>query len=215
MKILVNKAHYPVTVLGFGKRIGIWLQGCSIHCPSCCSRDTWEFDQDRCMDVASLIDWCREVSVDSFDGVTISGGEPFDQPDALFALLEGLCKWRNEIKIPFDILLYSGYSKRILSADFAKHLPNIDALVAAPFRSSSGDKKSYAGSDNQEMIVFSELGEKRYGVSGLENWKTGMQVNTDSEGIWMVGIPRRKELEQFEAACTKRGLILEKPSWRC
>ena len=55
MNILVNKAHYPVSVLGHGKRIGIWLQGCSIRCRSCCSLDTWEFEADRGMDVATLV----------------------------------------------------------------------------------------------------------------------------------------------------------------
>jgi anaerobic ribonucleoside-triphosphate reductase activating protein len=39
MKIAVSKAHYPVTVLGPGKRIGIWL-GCRIQCKGCVSQDT-------------------------------------------------------------------------------------------------------------------------------------------------------------------------------
>jgi len=215
VNILVNKAHYPVSVLGYGKRIGIWLQGCSIHCPSCCSQDTWEFDQGRSIDVATLVDWCREVAGDSFDGVTISGGEPFDQPDSLLALLEVLCQLRSEGTKPFDILLYSGYSECVLSRDFAKHLLRLDAVVAGPFRKSASGKKSYCGSDNQQMLIFSALAEERYGVKGLEDWKSGMQANTDAEGIWMIGIPRPKDLERFEAGCIKRGLILGKPSWRC
>ena len=47
MKIAINKAHFPVTVLGPGRRIGIWLQGCSIHCKGCVSQDTWAADPGR------------------------------------------------------------------------------------------------------------------------------------------------------------------------
>ena len=40
MLIAINKAHYPVTVLGSGQRIGIWFRGCRLHCPGCVSQDT-------------------------------------------------------------------------------------------------------------------------------------------------------------------------------
>jgi anaerobic ribonucleoside-triphosphate reductase activating protein len=215
VNILVNKAHYPVSVLGYGKRVGIWLQGCSIHCPSCCSRDTWEFDKERGIDVAALVDWCREVSDDSLDGVTISGGEPFDQPEALMLLLEALSKWRGETAKPFDILLYSGYSESFIIREFVKHTYSLDAVVAGPFRQSLVGNKKFCGSENQQMVIFSALAEERYGAKGLEDWKTGIQVNADPEGIWMVGIPRPKDLERFEDGCSNRGLILGKPSWRC
>ena len=37
----VSRLHFPVTTLGPGRRAAIWLQGCSIHCRGCVSRDTW------------------------------------------------------------------------------------------------------------------------------------------------------------------------------
>lgn len=215
MNILVNKAHYPVSVLGHGRRIGIWLQGCSIRCPSCCSLDTWEFEQDRGMDVALLVDWCREVSGDFLDGVTISGGEPFDQPEALLALLMALDLWRDDDRGRFDILLYSGYSERRVRRDFTEHLRHIDAVVAGPFKENAGGEKRYCGSDNQRILLFSPLAEERYGSEGLASWKSGMQVAADDEGIWMVGIPKPGDLRRFEAGCMERGLALGKPSWRC
>jgi anaerobic ribonucleoside-triphosphate reductase activating protein len=215
MKILLNKAHYPVSVLGPGKRIGIWVQGCSIRCRSCCSLDTWEFADDHGMDVASLVDWCREVSAGCVDGITISGGEPFDQPAALLALLEILDYWRGEGGRHMDILIYTGYSERRVKRDFAEHLRHIDALIAGPFRENSGKEKSYCGSDNQRIVVCSALGAQRYGPQSLANWQSGIQVAADSEGIWMIGIPRGGDLERLEAGCLQRGLAFGKPSWRC
>jgi len=85
MKLFLSRMHFPVTTLGFGRRVGIWFQGCSIQCPGCVSRDTWAFGRGETSveSACETIDpWLKEA-----DGVTISGGEPFDQPMALAALL--------------------------------------------------------------------------------------------------------------------------------
>ena len=167
------------------------------------------------MALVDLVAWCREVSVDSLDGVTISGGEPFDQPEALLALLGCLCQWRIQSARRFDILLYSGYSEKRLRRDFANYLLKLDAIVAGPYREATEGVKIYCGSDNQQMCVLSPLGEERYGSARTVDWKSGMQLAVDDEGIWMIGIPRPNDLKRFEAGCLKKGLILEKPSWRC
>ena len=86
----LNKAHWPVTVLGPGRRIGLWVQGCSIHCRGCISQDTWPRDPTKAIAIPDLVDWCKRVSGGNLDGVTISGGEPFEQPRGLFALLARL-----------------------------------------------------------------------------------------------------------------------------
>ena len=60
--IYLNKAHYPVTTLGPGRRIGLWLQGCTLACPGCVSRDTWGFEPDRALPLTVLLAWCREMA---------------------------------------------------------------------------------------------------------------------------------------------------------
>jgi anaerobic ribonucleoside-triphosphate reductase activating protein len=135
MRIAINKAHFPVTVLGPGRRIGIWVQGCRIHCKGCVSQDTWATDPGRETTVAALMTWCRDTTRDgsAFDGVTISGGEPFDQPEALRALLDALLHWRTADGLDFDILCYSGYPLRHLQRKHASILARLDALIPEPF----------------------------------------------------------------------------------
>lgn len=167
------------------------------------------------MDVESLVGWGTEVSSDCVDGITVSGGEPFDQPGALLDLLMAFNEWRSKESLGFDILVYSGYSESRLRRDFEDHLSLIDALVVGPFRESEGGDKPYCGSDNQRMVSLSRLGESRYGHGLAEKWKTGMQVSVDDEGVWMIGIPRPGDLKRIEAGCSNRGLVLGEPSWRC
>lgn len=216
MKILLNKAHYPVTALGPGKRIGIWTQGCSIECPGCVSLDTWKADRSRAMDVADLIAWCKRVAGGAAEGITISGGEPFDQPKALANLLCGLQRWRDTLTRPFDILCYSGYRLERLRKLHAPILARLDALMCDPYVESLPTERPWRGSDNQRLVVLSPLGEERFGryVDAPAEEPKRFQVVADGKRVWFVGIPQRGDLERIESACAERGVTLAATSWR-
>ncbi len=98
----LSKVHFPIRALGPGRRIGIWFQGCSIRCPGCISRDTWA--QARTTTTVEALVAKISVWLPEADGITISGGEPFDQPAALAALLAQV-----RLLTACSILVYSGY----------------------------------------------------------------------------------------------------------
>lgn len=215
MRIAVNKAHYPVTVLGPGQRIGIWLQGCSIRCKGCVSQDTWEHDPGKLMSVAALLAWCSRAATADFSGVTISGGEPFDQPQALAALLKGLHDWRRSSGVDFDILCYSGYPLTTLKKKHAKLLGLLDAVIPEPYVDGLPLAKVWRGSANQPLVPLSPRGEARFGPH-LETSAAGkrMQVAADGQRLWFIGIPDRSDMVELEALCRQRGLTLDAVSWR-
>src|SRR3972149_472528 len=134
MNIAINKAHFPVTVLGPGRRLGLWLQGCSIRCPGCVSQDTWEAGAGRFMPIEALIDWCRSVAGPG-------GGE----------------------RAAFDILCYSGYPFRTLDKQHGNILQWLDALVPEPYVQTLPTQRRWRGSDNQPIVPLSALGRERYG----------------------------------------------------
>ncbi len=216
MKTLqVNKAHYPVTVLGPGKRIGIWLQGCTIRCRGCVSQDTWEPDPGRAMKIADLLAWCRLAAENEFDGVTLSGGEPFDQPQGLRELLKGLHAWRKQSGMAFDILCYSGYPLATLQQRHAKLLTLLDAVIPEPYADGLPLGNVWRGSANQALVPLSEAGRARY-APYLDAAAAGkrIQMTVENKRIWLIGIPERDEMAQLEALCRSRGLTLEQVSWR-
>lgn len=210
----LNKAHYPVTVLGPGKRLGLWLQGCTLRCRGCVSQDTWERDPARAMKVADLLAWCRKTAP-APDGVTISGGEPFDQAAGLAALLKGLHTWRKQSGLDFDILCYSGYPLATLQQRHAKLLALLDAVIPEPYADGLPLGKIWRGSTNQALLPLSELGRERYAPyldAPAEDKR--IQVAVEGQRIWMIGIPERDDMAQLEALCRSRGLTLEQVSWR-
>jgi len=207
--------HYPVTVLGRGRRIGIWMQGCDIGCPGCISRDTWDAGAGEMHEIDTVLAWCRQIAGEGCDGVTLSGGEPFQQSDALMALLAGLHAWRDEMERPFDILCYSGYPLRQLERRNPQVLSMLDAIITEPFVRAKAPGKLWRGSTNQRLIPLSPLGQSRYAAC-IDSEPDGreIQFSLSDDTVWFIGIPAPGDFERMEQAVLSQGVVLEKSSWR-
>jgi anaerobic ribonucleoside-triphosphate reductase activating protein len=215
MNIALNKAHFPVTVLGPGRRVGIWVQGCSIGCKGCISRDTWAADGGRQMPVADLLAWCEQASAGAPDGVTISGGEPFEQPPALAELLRGLARWRARARLDFDLLCYSGYPLATLRAKHAALLGLLDAVIAEPYVDALPSAHPWCGSSNQRVTPLSPRGQRRYAKPpDAAAPAKRIQTLVDGPRVWFAGIPARGDMDRLQALCRARGVDFDQVSGR-
>ena len=200
--IFINRLHFPVTALGPGRRIGIWFQGCSIHCPGCLSRDTWDFGRGRVPleDVAgSLANWLPEA-----DGITITGGEPFDQPGALETLLHWI---RQEASFAGNILAFSGYPASELQRRFPDLLARLDAVVAGPYDEGFPQSLPLRGSGNQELVLLSATARERFEpwLATQRDVPPQLDIMWDGREFWMAGIPRRGDLPRLRQALAQHG----------
>lgn len=210
-ELLLAKAHYPVTTLGPGRRAGVWTQGCTLHCPGCLSRDTWEADPGTAVPVAAVLGWLR--SLGPVDGVTISGGEPFQQPEALRELLTGI---RSCAPARSDILVYSGYafSRLTRSVRSRELLKLCDAVVTGPYIQHLNNGEPWKGSANQRIVAVSDLGRERYGDAKYGQTRPRMQVSVEGERIFYIGIPRQGDMERLTERLTHAGVVAGEVSWR-
>lgn len=211
MNVRINKAHYPVTTLGPGKRVALWFQGCTLACIGCLSRDTWAPDPGMMLPLSGLLAWIADLD-GPIDGVTISGGEPFQQPVALHALLGALDTWRRERERPVDLMAYSGYSLKHLQRHHGDILERIDAVIPEPFRRAEPSSDPWLGSANQRIVALSALGRSRY--VGAARPPRSMQVHIDGKRIWYVGVPRVGDIERIDAELRSHGVDQERVSWR-
>lgn len=217
MNLLLNKAHFPVRVLGPGTRVGLWLQGCTIHCFGCISRDTWPADESTAVSVDSVLDWVRSLPADEIDGVTISGGEPLDQPDALLELLSGLTEWRGGLGAQVDLLCYSGRGWEEVQRDFGPQLALLDAIIPEPYVHGEPTRSALRGSANQRVVALTELGRERYSPDALTGelaqQRSRMQVAVDGTAVRFIGIPQQGDMVEMNAAARERGVALGRTSW--
>lgn len=199
----ISRIHYPVTTLGPGKRIGIWMQGCSIRCPGCISADTWAPGRGV-VSVADVIEriepWLGEA-----DGVTISGGEPFDQPDALSALLAAI-----RLRIQADILVYSGHPFEVIARKVAELGGLVDALISDPYLADAPQTLALRGSDNQRLHCLTPLGEARFGCfRDAQSNNTALDIMFDDDGaVWLAGIPHRGDWERLQRRLEQASVAL-------
>lgn len=203
----VASIRCPVTSLGPGVRVGVWTQGCSIGCPGCMSRHTWSADGGLELEVDAVVASVAALLDDHHaSGVTISGGEPFEQPDALVALVDGLAAVCPDA----DVLVYSGFAAPTLRRRHPHLLERVDAVVAGPFVASLPSGDPMTGSSNQSLVAVSERWVARYSsVPGERR----LRIGVDSGGLRLTGVPRRGDLDRLVTELAERGVVLEGLSW--
>jgi len=140
---------------GPGLRFTVFTQGCSICCEGCHNPDTWDFDGGTEMFLDEIIDVM--LSNPLTDGLTLSGGEPFDQAAdcaclAAVAHENGLNVWTFTGKT-FEELLVESKS----DPDVKSLLEQTDVLVDGRFVVTGRTlSKKWCGSRNQRVIDVRE-----------------------------------------------------------
>lgn len=140
-------------IYGPGIRYVIWMQGCSIRCKGCWNNKMWSFNKRNDISTDDIVSEIVKQS-DVIDGVTILGGEPFDQYDDLMSLVKKLRKKS------FGILLYTGYSVEQLTISHKNNIFSyIDVLISEPYieKERNIENGGLIGSDNQKYNFFSEI----------------------------------------------------------
>jgi len=141
MKVYINSIQFNKSLVdGPGIRTLVFFQGCDIHCPGCHNKSAWDIKQGKEYDVKEL---AKIIKESTFNGkITITGGEPLMQLDALVELLKELQD--------LDVVVYTGHQKEEVPEEvwkmttYVKCGPFIERLKTTI--------KPYVGSSNQELI---------------------------------------------------------------
>ena len=189
----IERAIANVQTLGPGNRLVIWVNGCNRKCPGCVSPNLQPFKPCNEVDVVEFMS-CFDLK--EIDGITISGGEPFEQPVDLYALVK-YCK-SNGID---DILVYTGYTEKELVDKQNPYVNSVLSLIAVlidgPYMAEMDNgADNLKGSENQSIIVknheYSELYQKYHKKA------RDMQVFNMGKYIVAAGIPDSTFIKKFE-----------------
>lgn len=195
--MVVARILAPVHSLGPGERVCLWTQGCSKKCPKCISPEMQPFFDTEMEDYELtnlIIDTIKKTKC---DGVTISGGDPFEQSDSLYRVLKGL---RREVQ---DILVYTGYTLNeikdgIALEDGINCLDYIDVLIDGRYVDEENQSDCVLrGSRNQDIIFldskFNPLSREKIEKKYKDYMKKGRMIETfnHNDTIILTGIMNR------------------------
>ncbi|MFF5436097.1 4Fe-4S single cluster domain-containing protein [Streptomyces achromogenes] len=224
MELRLDGTHYPLETLGPGKRLGVWFQGCSLACAGCMSRHTWDPAAGTSTTVAEVLGLWRRALADGADGLTVSGGEPLQQAEALAGLLTGAARLRDGARrhegsagprLP-DLLVYTGYEPGELTPGRRRALDGADAVITGRFRVAEPTRLAWRGSANQRILPLTPLGAARYApYLTRESPGPRLQPAPGPDGaLRLHGVPLRGELAALERLLKRDGVALTDRSWR-
>ena len=138
-------------VNGPGSRFVLWLQGCSHGCARCFNAAMQAPKKATLLSIPSVYSLIIK-NRKYIEGVTYTGGEPFDQAAGLFQLTKML---KHD---GLSVMSYTGYTleelRRSRAGSKLKLLKELDLLIDGPFLYEAGACNGWRGSANQQCHVF-------------------------------------------------------------
>lgn len=134
---------------GIGVRYTVYLQGCKHNCNGCHNPETHDFNGGVLMNTQDIVSDFSKYKW--FDGITLSGGDPFFQPVAAKELAD------KTHELNKTVWCYTGYTiEQIMNTgteEMKSLLNSIDILVDGKFDLSKKTlNKRFIGSSNQRII---------------------------------------------------------------
>lgn len=197
-------------VLGPGTRSVIWFYGCSKRCPGCIAGTMNEADEYESYTSEQLAEWA--LSNGGIEGITLSGGEPLQQP--INELTEFLTLVKRSTGI--SVLCYTGYlyedisaSGKCGAAQLHLVLPLIDVLIDGEYRQEEDYGHRWRGSVNQRFHFLTE----RY-RSQQDDWNAAterqIELELDMNGkLQITGVPSKDFINKLTTALYQRDVNVD------
>lgn len=147
--VYISAIQADMLSAGPGNRTEIFFYGCERACPGCVNK--WTLEQPY--RVTTIDDTMEEVKRIGNFKVSIGGGEPFQQPEALYELVAKLWEWSMLNLQEPDILVYTG--RNLAEIIDSPVLDYVTWLVTEPYDENSKCIKietSFIGSHNQFLL---------------------------------------------------------------
>ncbi|MGI6216804.1 MAG: 4Fe-4S single cluster domain-containing protein [Coriobacteriales bacterium] len=158
----VDRILFPISSLGPGDRVALWVSGCSKHCKGCANPELWDQHDFQQVSLAN----CQEMLLGLHSDrdahrLTLTGGDPLEQAGELLQLLEAIRPAYD------DVLLYTGFTldevKTALSEEQWQSLhSSVDVLIDGPYINDLNDGCALRGSSNQHIYYLNPAVEMEY-----------------------------------------------------
>ncbi len=185
-RVAITEAEGP------GRRFALWVQGCSLRCPGCCNPELFDAVGGQSLAVDDILSELGDAAIEhGIDGLTIVGGEPLEQIEALTALVIGARS------LGLGSIVFTGYTwdEALARPGFARLKAALDTLVSGRFdarlREPVVGGRRFIGSTNQILNHISE----RYAAPNLWQGAATMELKIGPTGeVEVSGDPELQRL---------------------
>lgn len=199
-ELVLSRMAGSTRVLGPGLRAVVWVHGCPLRCPGCIAPEDLPFEGGERWSVPVLAGWLGALPTD-VTGLTLSGGEPMAQAEALADLVDLIRADRD-----WSVMAFSGFTLGRLrrSGDEGQRalLAKLDILVDGPYIEARHADLLWRGSDNQRVHYLT--GRHR---AAADDRGAGVEVTVDRGSLHWIGVPPVPGFRaQFESAMSAQGV---------
>lgn len=193
--ILYAKRVENTTVLGPFHRAVLWVHGCCFDCEGCLA-ENYRNGPFLSASPRELADWFLGTGVEH---ITISGGEPFLQAEALARMIAFIRESRD-----VGVMIYSGFTYEEL-LHRAGNDPGVKSLLAAAdllidgrYDSSLDDGRPFVGSSNQRIIPLTDRYRPVIDGYFFSDGGRKIQLRLEKDQTLLIGVPSKDQRAMWE-----------------
>ncbi len=187
-QINVHNVVESSMIYGPGKRWVLWTQGCTLGCKGCWNTQTWSKKNGETWSISQLLESIS--SQEDIEGITILGGEPFQQLDGIAELI----KYVKQLGL--TVMLYTGFEKAEFNDLMWQCFNSSDLVIAGRYRDELRDVGLvWRGSTNQ--ILESPTG--YYDVTKFEeSQEIEVHIDHETNEVTLTGYPDIEIVEMIK-----------------
>ena len=174
-------------LLGPGCRAVIYVHGCCFSCPGCIASG-FQAQEPLEATAEEMAAWV--LALPQCDGLTISGGEPMLQAQALSEVIDLIRRERDVGVITYTGFVYEALLERASTdAGVARLLERIDLLIDGPYVQEKDEGQFARGSTNQRLIALTERYKDDIGPYYESGREREMELRLQGRRVMMIGVP--------------------------
>ena len=177
----MNVHGYTISrVNGPGLRFVLWTQGCLKGCKNCFNPLTWSTENNKVMSNDNILELIKNF--EDIDGVTITGGDPFEQEYELLELLFSL----RTFNFKKGIIVYTGFTIDEINENpiRRKCLDYMDILIDGRYEEDKRISSGLKGSSNQNVLYLTDkIKEEEINID------QEIEIGFSSDTIFLTGFP--------------------------
>lgn len=178
------------TVNGPGRRVVIWVQGCTLKCPGCFSPELQPHEPRWLVEPVTfaqdVTDMCKKHCC---EGITITGGEPLQQSRALELFTQKIKE------MGYSTVVFTGYTwEKVVQTDnksIQNILKNIDIVIAGPYDPENNDDPRTWNNNKDKDIMFLT---DRYSSESMDY--SNLEVVIDFDIAIVTGFPNGSDITE-------------------